>query len=84
MKRAFADIPEGQMHYRVEGSGEPVILLHPGVGSSDAFTNAIPYMSGKYLIFWATAIPTPRLINIQCSIMPAACTVLWIALASGK
>ena len=50
MKRAFADIPEGQMHYRVEGSGEPVILLHPGVGSSDAFTNAIPYMSGKYLI----------------------------------
>jgi pimeloyl-ACP methyl ester carboxylesterase len=50
MKRAFADIPEGQMHYRIEGSGEPVLLLHPGVGSSDAFTNAMPYLSRKYLV----------------------------------
>jgi pimeloyl-ACP methyl ester carboxylesterase len=50
MKRAFADIPEGQMHYRIEGSGEPVLLLHPGVGSSDAFTNTMPYLSRKYLV----------------------------------
>jgi pimeloyl-ACP methyl ester carboxylesterase len=50
MKRAFANISEGQMHYRIEGSGEPVLLLHPGVGSSDAFTNAMPYLSRKYLV----------------------------------
>ncbi|MGP8080410.1 MAG: alpha/beta fold hydrolase [Dehalococcoidales bacterium] len=50
MKRAFADIPEGQMHYRYEGNGDPILLLHPGVGSSDAFTNTMPYMSGKYLV----------------------------------
>ena len=25
-------------------------MLHPGVGSSDAFTNAMPYMSGTYLV----------------------------------
>jgi len=31
MKRAFTDIPEGQMHYRVEGTGEPVLLLHMAV-----------------------------------------------------
>ena len=28
MKRAYTDIPEGQMHYRTEGEGEPIILLH--------------------------------------------------------
>jgi pimeloyl-ACP methyl ester carboxylesterase len=50
MKRAFADIPAGQMHYRFEGSGEPVLLLHPGVGSSDAFTNTMPYLSGRYQV----------------------------------
>ena len=38
------------MHYRFQGNGEPVLLLHPGVGSSDAFTNTMPYMSGKYLV----------------------------------
>ncbi len=50
MKRAFAGVPEGQMHYRCEGSGDPILLLHPGVGSSDAFTNTMPYMSGKHLV----------------------------------
>jgi pimeloyl-ACP methyl ester carboxylesterase len=50
MKRAFADIPEGQMHYRIEGQREPVLLLHPGVGSSDAFTITMPCMSGKYCV----------------------------------
>ena len=38
MKRAFADIPEGQMHYRIEGSGEPVLLLHAATNSADEFT----------------------------------------------
>ena len=48
MKRAYADIPEGQMHYRIEGAGEAVILLHPGVGSSDAFTKVLPFLSHTY------------------------------------
>ena len=48
MKRAYADIPEGQMHYRIEGTGEAIILLHPGVGSSDAFTKVLPFLSPKY------------------------------------
>ena len=34
MKRAYADIPEGQIHYRIEGSGEPVLLLHAATTSS--------------------------------------------------
>ena len=48
MKRAFTDIPEGQIHYRTEGAGEAVLLLHPGVGSSDAFTKVLPSLSQKY------------------------------------
>jgi hypothetical protein len=28
MKRGYVDTPEGQVHYRTEGSGEPVLLLH--------------------------------------------------------
>jgi len=48
MKRAYADIPEGQMFYRSEGSGEPVLLLHAGVTSSDEYKKVIPYISKKY------------------------------------
>ena len=48
MKRAYADIPEGQMHYRSEDKGEVVLLLHPGVSSSDAFTKVIPFLSPNY------------------------------------
>ena len=48
MKRAYADIPEGQMHYRIEGRGEPLLLLHAAVGSSDEYTKAIPFLSKYY------------------------------------
>jgi pimeloyl-ACP methyl ester carboxylesterase len=48
LKRAFADIPEGQIHYRIEGNTDVVLLLHPGVGSSDAFTKVIPFLSKDY------------------------------------
>jgi pimeloyl-ACP methyl ester carboxylesterase len=48
MKRAYADIPEGQMFYRFEGSGEVVLLLHAGVTSSAEFKEVIPYISKSY------------------------------------
>jgi pimeloyl-ACP methyl ester carboxylesterase len=48
MKRGYADIPEGQMHYRTEGEGEPVILLHMAVASSDEFSRAMHYLSKYY------------------------------------
>jgi pimeloyl-ACP methyl ester carboxylesterase len=49
MKKAYADIPEGQMHYRIEGSGEPILLLHAAVSSSDEYAKVIPFLSKKYL-----------------------------------
>ena len=48
MKKAYADIPEGQIHYRIEGSGETILLLHAGVNSSDEFTRAMPFLSKSY------------------------------------
>jgi pimeloyl-ACP methyl ester carboxylesterase len=47
LKKAYADIPEGQIFYRFEGTGEPVLLLHAGVTSSDEFKNVIPYLSRR-------------------------------------
>jgi pimeloyl-ACP methyl ester carboxylesterase len=48
MRRAYTDIPEGQMHYRIEGEGEPIILLHMAVSSSDEFTRVMHFLSKKY------------------------------------
>ena len=48
MKRAYAEIPEGQMHYRIEGEGEPILLLHMAVSSSDEFSRVIPFLTPKY------------------------------------
>ena len=48
MKRAFTDIPEGQMHYRIEGEGYPILLLHMAVSSSDEFSGVMHFLSRKY------------------------------------
>src|SRR5208283_5220309 len=50
MKRAYADIPEGQIHYRIEGTGEPVLLLHAGVTSSLEYIKVIPFLSKNYYV----------------------------------
>ncbi|MBI2868550.1 MAG: alpha/beta hydrolase [Chloroflexi bacterium] len=48
MKRAYVDIPEGQVHYQTEGSGEPLLLLHQGMFSSDEFLKVAPIMAPHY------------------------------------
>ena len=48
MKRAYADIPEGQIHYRVEGNGNPILLLHMAVASSDEYSRVMHFLSPKY------------------------------------
>ena len=50
MKRAYADIPEGQIHYRIEGKGETVLLLHAGVTSSLEYIKVIPFLSTTYCV----------------------------------
>jgi pimeloyl-ACP methyl ester carboxylesterase len=48
MKRAYTDIPEGQVHYRTEGTGFPLLLLHQSVCSSDEYSRVIPFLSKDY------------------------------------
>ena len=50
MKRGYADTLEGQIHYTVDGSGEPLLLLHQ-TGSSRQFRKLIPLLSKEYRVF---------------------------------
>ncbi len=45
MKCGYVDLPEGQIHYRTEGSGEPLLMLHMATHSSNQFTRVIPFLS---------------------------------------
>ena len=48
MKRAYADVPDGQMHYRYEGNGNVLLLLHMAGSSSDQYDRVIPFLSKEY------------------------------------
>ena len=48
MKRGYVDTPEGQVHYRTEGHGEPVLLLHKAGLSSDEYTDMLPFLGKHY------------------------------------
>ena len=50
MRRAYAEIPEGQIHYRTEGEGEPLLLLHAAVASSNEFGRVIPFLAKHHRI----------------------------------
>jgi len=55
-RRAYVDIPEGQIHYQTEGSGEPLILLHQTPLSSDEYSEMIPILGKNYRVL---AMDTP-------------------------
>lgn len=56
MKRAYVHIGEGQIHYRTEGSGEPLLLLHQTPLSSDEYSLMMPILARKYRVI---AMDTP-------------------------
>ena len=45
MKKAYVDIPEGQVHYKTGGGGAPLLLLHQSPLSSDEYTDMIPLLA---------------------------------------
>jgi len=51
MKKAFANIPEGQVFYRTDGSGEPLLMLHPSPGSSEEYLKVIPLLTNNFQVF---------------------------------
>ena len=48
MKRGYLDFPDGQIHYRTEGHGEPLLLLHQAPLSSAEYLDIIPLLSPHY------------------------------------
>lgn len=47
MKRGYVDTPDGQIHYRVTGEGDPVIILHPTPMSSRAMSPLIEAIAAR-------------------------------------
>jgi len=45
MKRRYVDVSEGQVHYRTEGSGDAIILLHMASSSSGEYSRVILFLS---------------------------------------
>lgn len=44
VRRGFADIPDGQIHYAEAGSGDPVLLLHQTPRSWDEYRDVLPLL----------------------------------------
>jgi pimeloyl-ACP methyl ester carboxylesterase len=50
MKKGYVSIPEGQIHYRTEGEGEPLVLFHQAPMSSVEWEEVVPVLSKKYRV----------------------------------
>lgn len=50
MRRAFADTPGGQIHYRTAGAGRAVLLLHQTPRSSDEYHDVIPLLARDFRV----------------------------------
>ena len=48
MRRAFADTPEGQIHYVEAGRGKPLLLLHQTPRSWTEYLHVLPIFAKKY------------------------------------
>jgi pimeloyl-ACP methyl ester carboxylesterase len=47
MRRCYIDIPEGQVHYQTDGSGENLLLLHGTGLSSEEYFQMIPILAKR-------------------------------------
>ena len=45
MKKSYVDTQDGQIHYGIEGSGEPMLLLHQNPRSMDEWNQVIPILT---------------------------------------
>lgn len=50
-QRGYANTPEGQLHYAVDGAGPPLILLHPGPRSSRIYWRLMPLLAPHFRCF---------------------------------
>jgi pimeloyl-ACP methyl ester carboxylesterase len=50
MKKGYIELDEGQIHYRVEGNGEPLILLHQAPLSGEEFQDVMHVLSRDFKV----------------------------------
>ena len=50
IRRAYVQLPEGQIHYRTVGEGPPLLLLHLTSFSSDVYTKVMPILAARYRV----------------------------------
>jgi pimeloyl-ACP methyl ester carboxylesterase len=50
---AYAPVNDIEMYYAVYGAGEPLILLHGGLGHSDVWGNQIPALAERFKVITA-------------------------------
>jgi len=48
MKKGYADIPGGQLHYRSDGNEENLLLLHQAPMSSEEYEVVLPLLAARY------------------------------------
>lgn len=71
MKRAYVDVPEGQVHYRTEGRGKVIFLLHMAGSSSNEYSRVIPFLSKSYRVIamdylgFGESDPAPRKYDVE-------------------
>jgi len=46
----YAEINSVKLYYEITGEGEPLLLLHGGLGGSDYFSKIIPSLSGSFKV----------------------------------
>jgi len=46
----YAEINSVKLYYEITGEGEPLLLLHGGLGGSDHFSKIIPSLSGSFRV----------------------------------
>lgn len=51
MRKAYIDIPEGQLHYRYAGTGTPLIMLHMSGSSCEEYEAMGDVLSSKYTVY---------------------------------
>ncbi|MCL4250035.1 MAG: alpha/beta fold hydrolase [Anaerolineae bacterium] len=50
VESGMAPVNDIEMYYAIYGEGEPLILLHGGLGNADYFANQIPAFSAQYRV----------------------------------
>lgn len=51
MKKAYIDLPEGQVHYVTEGQGPAMLLFHQAPMSGEEWAAIIPRLTGHFTVY---------------------------------